>query len=159
MTKNQFEIREATIEDIDEIVALNYALFQEDAGQRDPFMNLNWPKENGQAHFSRHIAGEHSICFLAEIEGEVVGYLVGYLENKSELRPVQVAELESMFIQSEYRGLSVGTDLVNQFLKWALKEGAERISVTAYAANEKAIRFYKGLGFLPKSLSLERGIE
>ena len=50
-------------------------------------------------------------------------------------------------------------ELANQFLKWAREKGAERVSVTAYAANERAIAFYERLGFEPRNLSLEMGIK
>ncbi|RME83448.1 MAG: GNAT family N-acetyltransferase, partial [Caldilineae bacterium] len=46
-------IRRADEKDVPIIVELNYALFQEDAGQRDPFMNLNWPREEGHQYFSK----------------------------------------------------------------------------------------------------------
>jgi len=36
-------------------------------------------------------------------------------------------------------------------------EGAERATVTAHAANGRAIRFYERCGFRPRSVSLERG--
>ena len=152
-------IRKAKEKDIGEIVELNYALFQEDAGQRDPFMNLNWPREEGDEHFSRLVSGDHSVCLLAEIDGKIVGYLAGYTMDATSLRPVNLAELESMFVRQEFRGQGVGTALANEFMKWSKQKGAQRVSVTAYAANEKAVEFYKGLGFEPRNLSLELGIE
>ena len=122
-------------------------------------MNLNWPREGGNEHFSRLVSGAHSVCLLAEMDGETVGYLVGYAMDATNLRPVKRAELESMFVREEFRGQGVGAALANEFMNWSKKEGAQRISVTAYAANEKAIEFYKGLGFEPRNLSLELGIE
>ena len=46
MAEAGVQIRKAISDDIASIVELNFALFQEDAGQRDPYMNLNWPKED-----------------------------------------------------------------------------------------------------------------
>jgi ribosomal protein S18 acetylase RimI-like enzyme len=140
------------------IVALNNALFQEDAGQRDPFMNLDWPRQEGEAYFTRHMSSQKSIVLLAESEGEAIGYLVGYLKSSSTLRPVKMAELESMYVKKTYRNEGVGEQLANKFLEWARKHGVERVSVTAYATNERAIAFYQRLGFLPKSLTLEVGL-
>ncbi len=64
-----------------------------------------------------------------------------------------------MYVLEGYRGQGVGARLVDEFLGWAWSRGAERASVVvAYAANERAIRFYQRAGFRPKSVSLERGI-
>jgi GNAT superfamily N-acetyltransferase len=48
--------------------------------------------------------------------------------------------------------------LVNHFIIWARERGVERMAVSAYAANKRAIAFYQTLGFTPKSLSLELGL-
>jgi len=56
MTKSNIEITQAKPSDVESIVALSYALFQEDAGQRDPTVNLEWAKEEGDSYFSDFIA-------------------------------------------------------------------------------------------------------
>ena len=159
MAENDVQIRKATSDDIASIVELNFALFQEDAGQRDPFMNLNWPKEEGQAHFSKLVSGSDSVCLLAEAGDEVIGYLAGYLWDSGSLQPLKMVELESMYVRPHCRGQGIGRRLVNEFLKWSEQKGAQRVSVTAYAANARAIDFYRGLGFEPKCLSLEMRIK
>lgn len=148
-------IRQAAADDITELVVLNAALFQEDGGTRDPYMNLNWPKEEGGEYFLRLVLGTDSVCFLAEHDGVIIGYLAGYIRKWNSLRPIQIAELESMYIKRAYRCRGAGTQLANHFLKWSIKNGALRISVTAYAANWDAIGFYRRLGFEPMNLSLE----
>jgi ribosomal protein S18 acetylase RimI-like enzyme len=159
MLNKDIQIRKATPDDIDRIIELNYALFQEDAGQRDPYMNLNWPNEEGQAHFSKLVSGEDSVCLLATGSGEVIGYLVGYIWDGGKLRPVKMAELESMYIHPTWRSQGVGRLLAEEFTQWAQMQGAQRVSVTAYAANTRAVEFYQGLGFEAKNISLELRIE
>lgn len=159
MAETGVQIRKATSDDIASIVELSFALFQEDAGQRDPYMNLNWPKEEGHEHFSKLVSGDDSICLLATIGEAVIGYLVGYLWDSGNLRPTKMVELESMYVRQNWRSRSVGRHLAGEFLKWAKQKGAQRASVTAYAANTRAIEFYRELGFEPKSLSLEMGIK
>jgi len=158
MAEKDVQIKKATSDDIPSIVELNFALFQEDAGQRDPYMNRNWPKEEGHVHFSKLISGSDSVCFLATTENETIGYLAGYLWDGGSLRPIKLAELESMYVRQPYRGQGVGRQLAAEFVKWARQRGVQRISVTAYAANTRAIAFYRELGFEPKSLLLEQGI-
>ncbi len=156
--KGEVTIRRAGEADVSAIVELNYALFQEDARQRDPFMNLNWPREEGHEYFSKLLKSEKSLGLLAEADGEAIGYLIGYMRRSSSLRPVKLAELESMYVQEEYRGQGIGQQLVERFLEWVREQGGERVSVTAYAANERAIAFYRKMGFTPKSLTLELGL-
>jgi ribosomal protein S18 acetylase RimI-like enzyme len=159
MTEKEIEIRRATETDVQSIVKLSYALFQEDAGQRDPFVNLEWPKEEGKEHYSSIVARYNGICLLAIVDGAIVGYLAGYTRDKSSFRLVKLAELESMFVNEDFRGQQVGTKLVRKFLEWSREKEAQRVSVSAYYANSRAIDFYQGLGFEPKSLTLELGIE
>ena len=145
--------------DLDTVVKLNYGLFQEDAGQRDPYTNLNWAKEEGHDYFGPLLEKENYICLIAEVEGQPAGYLFGYLKKPYSLRPIHTAELESMFVEEAYRSQKIGEALAKGFLDWAKENGTERVSVSAYAANERAIRFYKSLGFMPKNLVLEVGLD
>jgi GNAT superfamily N-acetyltransferase len=112
-------IRRAGLGDVAGIAKLSSALFREDAGQRDPFTNLNWPEEEGWGYFAGLVAGDRSLCLLAEFAGETVGYLAGRVGERTTLRPVEVAELESMYVLEEYRGQAVGARLVDEFLGWA----------------------------------------
>jgi ribosomal protein S18 acetylase RimI-like enzyme len=156
---NDVRIRTADLEDIGILVRLNIPLFHEDAGQRDPFTNLNWPETQGDEHFTERVTDKHSQCLLAETDDQVIGYLAGYVNEQTELRPIQVAELESMYVREDYRSQGVGTNLTTAFLEWASAQGADRASVSAFAANERAIAFYRRLGFEAKTLSLEVGLE
>ncbi len=156
MSGTEVRVRRAGKGDVAEIVELSSALFREDAGRRDPFTNPGWPEEEGLAYFAGLVSGTGSGCLLAELAGRTVGYLAGRVGEGTTLRPVRVAELESIYVREGYRDLGVGARLVDEFLGWAGSRGAERAAVVAYAANERAIRFYRRSGFRPRSVSLER---
>lgn len=136
------------------------ALFREDAGSRDSTINLEWAVQEGQGYFADLLDDESGACWLAEYttSGKIIGYLVGRSGESNSLRPVRVATLESMYVREEFRECGIGTRLVGRFLSWAEERKAQRASVTAYVANERAVRFYKREGFSPKSLSLERDV-
>jgi ribosomal protein S18 acetylase RimI-like enzyme len=159
MSAERVTIRRASEADLHAVVKLSCALFQEDAGQRDPSMNLDWPKEEGETYYAGLIAGHGSVCIVAELSGNVVGYLTGYVRKMTRLRPMRLAELESMFVQNEFRGRDVGRQLVNSFLDWCREKGAQRVGVSAYVANDGAVAFYIALGFEPQRLTLELGLE
>jgi GNAT superfamily N-acetyltransferase len=159
MQKGEVRVRKAERADMQSVVELSFALFQEDAGQRDPFVNLDWPRQEGEEYYAGIASGHHSVCFVAEVDGSVVGFLTGYVEKMTSLRPVPMAELESMFVRKSFRGQRIGTQLVDSFLAWCREKGTQRVSVTAYSANSRAIEFYKGLGFEPRNLTLEVGLD
>lgn len=148
-------IREAEAPDVPSVVELGSALFQEDAGTRDPYVNQEWPEKEGCEYFADFLSRPGTSCLLAGSSGLIVGYLAGYIKERSSLRPVKVAELESVYVREAYRGRGVGMELARKFFSWAESGSVERISVTAYASNGQAIRFYERLGFRPKSLTLE----
>lgn len=134
------------------------ALFREDAESRDASTNLSWPEEEGLEYFSALVLDGNCVILVAESGGEVVGYLAGRLKEGDSLRPVNVAELESMYVREGFRSGGVGASLAAEFLRWAEAGDPGRVSVTAYAANKRAISFYENLGFRPIRLSLEMGL-
>jgi GNAT superfamily N-acetyltransferase len=151
-------VRVAGPADLDELIELSAGLFTEDAGQRDPYTDQGWPRREGRGYFAGIIDNGRARCWVAEVDGVVAGNLVGRINRESSVRPVRVAELESMFVRAEYRGGGVGAALVAEFFGWAKRAGAERALVTAYAENDRALAFYVRRGFLPKNVSLERGL-
>lgn len=62
MTKSNIDITRATSSDVRLIAAFSYALFQENAGQRDPTINLEWAREEGEAYFSDLVANDNNIA-------------------------------------------------------------------------------------------------
>ena len=141
--------------DVEELVCLNTRLFLEDAGTRDPRTDTSWPARYGREHFLGLLSRDDAVCFLAWLDAEEVGYLAGYLRKSTPLRPVRIAELQSMYVVRAERGRGTGRSLVEEFLAWARRRRAGLVSVTAYATNGGAIRFYERAGFDPRTISLE----
>ncbi len=75
------QITRATKANVGDIVKLSHGLFQEDAGQRDKTVNLNWATEHGHNYFPGFIEREQAICLLAMVDGMVAGYLAGYVSR------------------------------------------------------------------------------
>jgi GNAT superfamily N-acetyltransferase len=152
------EIRRATADDLPGLVASSTGLFAEDAGTRDDTMNIAWPAEHGAAAYTATLADPARTVFVADAGGTVVGHLTGYVSEPSDIRPIRSATLLSMYVFPEHRSGGVGARLVDAFKQWATEQGAVRLTVTAYAANAGAIRFYQRNGFAPKSIELEMKI-
>jgi GNAT superfamily N-acetyltransferase len=147
----------ATAGDLADIVASAAALVATDAARFDPSAtNVDWAALDGSAYAAALLAGEDNLVLLARDGDGVVGHLVGRLHRGNSLHPVRVAELESIHVYPAHRGRGVGSGLVAAFREWATGRGAVRALVTAYAANEGALRFYVRHGFAPKSVVLDR---
>ena len=147
----------ATPDDISDIIASASALVAADAGQYDPTAtDLTWARQSGLAYATQLLNDDDSLVLIARDGDAVIGHLVGRLSGPGTVHPIRVAELESIHVYPQHRGGGIGEQMVNAFLAWAAERGAQRASVTAYAANEAAQRFYTRHGFAPKSIILDR---
>lgn len=149
----------ATPADIPAVVTLCDALFQEDSGQRDALMNHAWAWQHGHVYFAGLLDDPTYVVLVAEHRGSVIGYLAGSTTAPGALRPVQSAELESMYVKPDWRGYGVGQALAEALLHWAHGQGAVWITVSAYAANARALAFYERLGFSAHTVTLGRRLE
>lgn len=146
-------IRKAEEKDLEVIQKLNHQLFLEEL-PRDSVLNIDWPlQEEGRYYFLDKIIRQ--VCFVAEKNGEVVGYAAGSKLKITSERPVERAELENILVDKKHRGKGIGERLVKKFILWSKKQGAERIKVSAYVKNKEAIKFYEQIGFEPLGLNLE----
>jgi GNAT superfamily N-acetyltransferase len=151
----EIQVRPATTLDAAELVDSMAALFVEDAGTRDSTMNVDYPQQYGERGFTELLELPDKLVLVADVDGRVIGHLTGRFDEASAIRMVSVATLASMYVQPTHRGKGVGARLVEMFRGWARDLGAGRVTVTAYASNEEAVRFYQGQGFEPMSTVLE----
>jgi GNAT superfamily N-acetyltransferase len=146
----------ATSDDIPAILASADALVATDAGRHDAAAtNLGWAAQTGMAYCTSLLASADNLVLLARDGDEVVGHLVGRLSGPGSVHPIRVAELESIHVYPGHRGRGAGEQLIRAFLAWAAGNGAQRATVTAYAANDGAQRFYARHGFALKSVILD----
>ncbi|MEU1408935.1 GNAT family N-acetyltransferase [Streptomyces sp. NPDC005728] len=147
-------VRRAQVGDVDGLVACSSALFAEDAGTRDPSVNVGWPREFGPDRFAAGMADPTGLLLVADCAGEVVGHLTGTVAEGSTMRPVKVATLVSMYVRPAHRRDGLGARLIAEFSAWAKQAGAELAEVTAYSSNAVALRFYERSGFARQSVTL-----
>jgi GNAT superfamily N-acetyltransferase len=133
------------------------ALFHEDGGH-DPFMDAEWPTREGTEYYTGLLEDPDCLLAVARREAEVVGHLVGKLVGPDQLRLVRFAVLKSMRVRQDVRGDGVGSLLVDEFVRWGRRSGAEQASVTAYSDNDGARRFYARRGFAPISVTMRTTI-
>jgi GNAT superfamily N-acetyltransferase len=153
------QVRPAEPGDVDALVASSAALFAEDAGSHDPTADVEWPYNEGRSLIAAGITDPRRLALIGVDGGAVVGHLTGVLEDPSVLHMIPIAELRSMYVRPQYRDSGLGSELVQRFLAWARDHGAQRVSVTAYAGNIAAMRFYQRQGFTPHEVVLIAPVE
>ncbi len=156
-----FTVDVAGLDDFPAFLASAEALVATDAGRFDAdATDLGWAATTGVAYGTALLAGDDNLVLLARDEGSerVLGHLVARLSGPGSVHPIVVAELESIHVYPDHRGQGIGDRLMTAFLAWAVEKGAQRVSVTAYAANDGAQRFYARHGFGPRSVVLDRDI-
>jgi len=153
---NDLIVRKAEENELSIVQELNHQLFVHDE-KFDSLLKMNWPLEKeGADYFKDKISGKDGVCFVAEMKGEIVGYLAGLMIEPHSYRTVKkMSELDNMLVKENLRGQGIGEKLFEKFVEWSKEQEAERIKVSASTDNSGAIEFYKRVGFVPYAAELE----
>src|SRR5471030_2894289 len=73
-------------------------------------------------------------------KGIYIGYCLSSIEENS-------GEIESIFIEKQYRKLGLGDKLMNNALDWFESKGIKNIEINVVYANDEALPFYEKHGF------------
>ena len=142
----------AAADDVDLLVTFEGALFAEDAGRYDTFIDLSWAEREGRADFERLLANEDCLVLVARDGPQAIGHLVDYTSAASPTRlPVTSAILRSMYVVPGHRRQGAAELLVRAFIQWAREKGCVEAHVDSYALNEAAQRLYERHGFVVRS--------
>ena len=118
-------IEAMSVRDIHEIVAIENASFP-----------TPWPADI----FIEDIRSSRSVCYVARIEGKLIGYTVGWLVP-GELHIGNIA------IDAPFRRYGIGSRLLYRLLGLARKKGIDRVTLEVRATNTRAISLYHKFGF------------
>ncbi len=151
-------LRKATLSDLKAIQELNHLLCAKEKKEYDPTIDADYPfSKLGEEYFRSAIESSDSYLFVAEDNGEIIGYIAGAMIVPEEYRIIsRMAEAENMYVKDSYRGKGIGGKLLQGFEEWCKKKGVERILYVASAANTEAIKFYKRRGAEELDVSLEK---
>jgi GNAT superfamily N-acetyltransferase len=147
-------VRPAGPGDLDVLLDSVAGLFREDCGRHDPVRNVDWPAVEGLAYYRGVLDDPAVLLALAWRGDQPAGHLVGKVARPSSMLRAPIGVLESIRVAPAERGRGVGSLLVREFTDWARGHGAVEFTVSAYAANDGALRFYQRHGFAPHSITL-----
>jgi GNAT superfamily N-acetyltransferase len=84
---------------------------------------------------------EHETVFVAEIAGDVAGY-VACVRSETGVR------IDQLFVSPEHEAQGVGRQLLEYAEGWAISEDVSVLQVVVEAENARARSFYRNRGFV-----------
>lgn len=95
----------------------------------------------------RRTLGRFSVLYVAEYEGEVVGFIVARLKRVPEyLGGVMVGELKDMWVEHKVRRLGIGEKLLRLAIEWCRAQNVYSVEAQILLGNEPIIKLVEYLG-------------
>jgi DNA-binding MarR family transcriptional regulator/GNAT superfamily N-acetyltransferase len=91
--------------------------------------------------FIRHFDSKRERCWIAEMDGENVGSIFCVKESES------IARLRLLFVEPKARGCGIGTQLVNECVKFARQAAYRKMVLWTQSDLPDARAIYKKFGF------------
>lgn len=139
------------------IQRLNNNVFLNDK-ENDDDLDLDWPfTPRGIDYYKRLANGKYGKCYIAYLNNKPVGYVALAIKNFG-YRKSKYVEIENIGVEPEFRSQGIGKIMIEESVKWAKKQKATKLFVSAYWDNKQAIKFYKKNGFYESGLELDKRI-
>lgn len=126
------EIREATPDDTARLLPL----------VQDFVASFKLEPEAYRISFQRLLQNESAIVLVAESEGRLVGYILGFVHDTFYANG-PVGWVEEIMVESEHRRTGLGGHLMGSFECWCKTKGA----VLSALATRRASKFYEAIGY------------
>jgi len=81
-------------------------------------------------------------------------WLIGYCI--SSISAGLIGEIDSIYLEENYRSLGIGNELMNRALEWMDEKGAKFKRIVVAMGNEDLLPFYESYNFFPKHIILEQ---
>ncbi len=153
-------IRPAEFRDLPALGRLGAALMRTHyAFDPHRFLSPDEGAEAGYASFlGTQLAADDTVVMVAEIDGEVAGYVYAGVEPLSwkELRD-EAGFVHDLLVADAARGSGVGQQLLDAAIAWLKQRGMPRVVLWTAARNEGAHRLFERRGF--RSTMVEMTLE
>ncbi|MEJ6949793.1 GNAT family N-acetyltransferase [Natronospora cellulosivora (SeqCode)] len=128
------------------------------------WQKLNKHHQEKSGHFKSHfanntfekrmkkmLANDDLIWRIEVVEdidrGDLIAYCIISINDEE-------AEIDSLYIDKEYRRLKIGDKLMKSSLEWIKEKGTSKTMIVVSWGNRDALDFYRKYGFEPRSIKL-----
>lgn len=103
----------------------------------------------------RRTLGRFSIGYVAEYEGEVVGFIIARVKSvPAYLGGVMVGELKDMWVEHKVRRLGIGEKLLRLAIAWCWEQKVHSVEAQILVGNQPIIELVQQLGMKPELLQM-----
>lgn len=141
------QVRQAVSEDMTSVMAMIQEL-------ADYEKMSDGPKINAHTLVTDSSLGTFFECFVAESDGELVGYALPYHTFSCQGRGIY---MEDLYVKPAHRGQGLGTALMAQVAQCGLTSRASHLEFSVLSWNTPSISFYQAKGAI--NITADRGIQ
>lgn len=96
--------------------------------------------------------------FLAKMSDTIVWCIVWNIEHAPDpwSKIQKYGNIENFYVKPDFRGSGIGGRLMDEMGSWFRSQGATHMSVSIFAPNDRARKFYERYGFEPRMITLAR---
>lgn len=136
-------LRKAEMKDVKELNWLLTLLIR-DEKKYDSSINEKFEVQN---MYENYIDDSNKCLLVAEENERIIGYLYGIINKTEEVKNDNVAYLDALYIDPEYRKKGIGNALIDAFKKWCINNNIKSIEVKLWTNNTEAKKLYEKVGF------------
>ncbi len=145
-------IREYKTEDREQLEALIAQLQDYEAGFIEGMRAGKEMASQDLDHLLKQCNEKQGKIYLAEEEGEIVGFICSLLEKQSTdimyYEPFSIfVEIEELMVLEKYRGRGIARSLIDKADDYAKENSLKKVKLNVLAKNILAREIYKKLGF------------
>jgi ribosomal protein S18 acetylase RimI-like enzyme len=154
------EIRDATIDDLDQVLALNATLMHTHLQYDDYYRLQPQSREVYADYFRKLIDGDNTRVLVAIDDEVIIGFITGKIEPRPPVFAVaEKGEINSVFVEERYRRCGIGGQLIRHMVKWFTARGIEYVELSADVRNIVSVNVWTSFGFEPWQLIMKRKLE
>ncbi|MGG0845270.1 N-acetyltransferase family protein [Peribacillus simplex] len=148
-----YMIRTGELEDAEAVLELQNSVISEGEYFIAVSNEFNKTIEQQRDWIQRSLENERETIIVAEINGEVIGWIGFESENRKRMSHKGSFGL---MIRKNYRGMGIGKELVQALLDWAEANPLiEKVSLGVFSTNHRAIALYKSIGFVEEGRKIK----
>lgn len=144
-------ITRCKLEDLQALQTISIETFNETFKDQNSAENMKAYLEKAftlQKH-SEELSNTFSKFFFLYFNDKLAGYLkVNTDDAQSEKMGAEALEVERIYVRKEFHRLGLGTVLINKAIEIAKAKRKNQIWLGVWEKNEKAIHFYRKIGFV-----------